>query len=1295
VFGGTLSVHVGSDLTIRSVNQDLEPISERVGIVAPKDPTGAIRAAVAAVNAADGPTKRPAATAGVFMQKGTPVVAWRITFDTHSPPGAWEVLVAARNGTVLSLRNMAREVEGSGLVFNPNPVQSSGNAALADSDDADSATLNDQRVSVTLRNLEGNGRLQGTFCSTAPTSTQARANEPTNTFNYTRNDDRFEEVMSYYWITETQRYIQSLGFTNVNNRVQGMDVNGIPNDNSFYSPGTGDITMGSGGVDDAEDGDVILHEYGHSIQDNQVPGWGATEEGGAMGEGFGDYWAGSHGAAIGGPQSPAWDVFVAKWDAVSYNPGSPAFLRPLNSTKHYPEGLTGEVHDDGEIWSACLWQVRGLVGRTRADTMILEAHFAVSPEGGFEDGANAILEANEALYAGADRSNLRKIFRDRGILSEPTRFNITGQVTASSGLAGVEVRATGPAIAELERGSVPFIPIRDNSTIEDTLEITNTSTIVAVSVGVDITHTYLGDLRVSLVHPDGTAVVLHNQGGSFAGGIHTIYPEQTTPAQPLGVLAGKPLNGTWKLRVQDFAALDEGSLEQWTLTLRYPEGQTTLTTTTDAQGRYGFTNLIPGRWTVEPRSATLNFVPASRAVTLGPDQTGIDFQADANVPTNLTATAVSQTAIALRWRDNSSAETGFKLERRKGTGSYAQIATPATNATSYTDETGLVANTAYTYRLRAVLAGGHSGYSNEATATTLAATPTAPSALTATAVSRSAIHLQWRDNSTTETGFKLERRKEAGSYAQIATPAANATTYSDTTGLVANTEYTYRVRASSAGGDSAFSNEASATTLPTPPTAPSALKAVAQSQTQIHLQWRDNSTNESSFKLERRKGAGSYAQIATPAANATTYNDATGLVANSEYTYRVRASNTGGDSAYSNEAAATTLPNPPTAPSALTATAVSQTAIALRWRDNSTTETGFKLERRKGVGSYAQIATPAVNATTYSDTTGLVVNTTYSYRVRAFNTGGNSAYSNEGTATTLPTLPAAPSTLTAVAQSPAQINLRWRDNSTNESGFKLERRKGVGSYVQIAALIAGAITYSDATGLVANSAYTYRVRAFNAGGNSAYSNEATATTLPTPPAAPSSLTAALASDVAIDLQWRDNSNNESGFKLERKVGNGAFGLLTVAAANAIRFRDGGLAPNTLYTYRVRAFNAGGESATSNEAGATTPRKLGGILVVTPTSINFKKVKVKKTKLATVTLRNASTTERLRVTVTPPAAPFGLPTPPGTAELAPGGTVAVSVSFRPTKKKKYTGKLALTSSDPAHAAVSVSLKGAGK
>ncbi|HYK87865.1 MAG TPA: kelch repeat-containing protein [Acidobacteriota bacterium] len=184
------------------------------------------------------------------------------------------------------------------------------------------------------------------------------------------------------------------------------------------------------------------------------------------------------------------------------------------------------------------------------------------------------------------------------------------------------------------------------------------------------------------------------------------------------------------------------------------------------------------------------------------------------------------------------------------------------------------------------------------------------------------------------------------------------------------------------------------------------------------------------------------------------------------------------------------------APSGLSATSLSSSSIRLAWTDNSNNETSFKVERGTSLsGPFTQIATVNTNVTTYDDS-GLSASTTYAYRLRSSNPGGDSGYSNVASATTQAAVPppSAPTGLTAVTQNSSAIQLAWTDNSTNETGFEVERAAAAaGPFYQIASLGANVTTFTD-SGLVASSTYSYRILAFNSGGNSAYSNVASAKT---------------------------------------------------------------------------------------------------------------------------------------------------------------------------------------------------------
>ena len=147
-------------------------------------------------------------------------------------------------------------------------------------------------ATVQLRNLDGSGYLSAKWVS-VQSSTGTPAYSPTNTFVYDRSADQFEQVMAYFWINQAQEYLQSLGFGStlppVNEQQQQVKVDQYGGDNSYETDKPFRIRYGKGGVDDAEDAEVIVHEYGHAVHNAQVPGFGTSEQAGAIGEAWGDY----------------------------------------------------------------------------------------------------------------------------------------------------------------------------------------------------------------------------------------------------------------------------------------------------------------------------------------------------------------------------------------------------------------------------------------------------------------------------------------------------------------------------------------------------------------------------------------------------------------------------------------------------------------------------------------------------------------------------------------------------------------------------------------------------------------------------------------------------------------------------------------------------------------------------------------------------------------------------------------------------------------------------------------------
>jgi hypothetical protein len=293
------------------------------------------------------------------------------------------------------------------------------------------------------------------------------------------------------------------------------------------------------------------------------------------------------------------------------------------------------------------------------------------------------------------------------------------------------------------------------------------------------------------------------------------------------------------------------------------------------------------------------------------------------------------------------------------------------------------------------------------------------------------------------------------------------------------------------GGAQLWGDLRDAVQAPAQPRAPLNLVATPVSQSRIDLAWTDTSDNEQGFQIER--GTGNPFEdpiiVATLPANTTSWSDV-GLPADTGFGYRVRAFNAAGASLWSNGASAATLAFPPPAPKDLTATAITFQRIDLEWQPVFEADSYEVQQSTDGV-TFTTISRPTA---TQMMIFGLQSSTTYFFRVRAVNSGGESPWSNVASGTTLAeNQPAAPTELRAVALSKSRILLEWRDNSVNETRFEVQRSSGGGTFANVGRTSANAQSFMD-SGLRRSTSYTYRVRACNGNLCSPFSNTASATT---------------------------------------------------------------------------------------------------------------------------------------------------------------------------------------------------------
>lgn len=323
---------------------------------------------------------------------------------------------APSTNSLTALATVASGINGSGLVFDPDPRTAIKSDALTDTS---AATAFDAAYSTkTLKDLtvtSGVYKLSGPYVNI--TNIEAPNTAPSTTTNGVwtakRGNNAFDDTNVYFHLDQNQRYIQSLGFTgtkSIINRPFNVDTDGVNgDDNSHYSGGTNDyLAFGHGCVNDSEDADVILHEYGHGIQANINSSWSGGDTG-AMGEGFGDYWAASYSYSTpnGKTYHPewafSWDGHGACWAGRMLNRTDAKY----NSAKSYGAHVSvtegGITFQSDELWSAPLFQsLVSLVAagkpRENVDKIILEAHFGLGSNIKMPAMASAIVNAANTLF---------------------------------------------------------------------------------------------------------------------------------------------------------------------------------------------------------------------------------------------------------------------------------------------------------------------------------------------------------------------------------------------------------------------------------------------------------------------------------------------------------------------------------------------------------------------------------------------------------------------------------------------------------------------------------------------------------------------------------------------------------------------------------------------------------------------------------------------------------------------------------------------------------------------------------
>lgn len=309
----------------------------------------------------------------------------------------------------------------SGTVFLPDPLTTAGvtyGAPYTDNNDADATEINSQRAQVYFKaTYDGSAslfRLESPYVKITehsnPSIIPVTSINPD--FSFTRAQSGFEDVNVFYHISSFHAYIQSLGFTSLVNYQINADshaLNGQDNSNYNGSSNPPKLNFGEGGVDDAEDADVIIHEYGHAISDDASPNTNFGTERNALDEALGDYLASSYSRSI----NPfkwenvfSWDGHNEFWDG-----------RSSVSTDHYPEDRQNDLYEDADIWSSTMMEIWEDIGRENADAIQLQALYGYATGMNMTDAARLVIQADSMLNNGTYYDAICNRFYNRGLVA--------------------------------------------------------------------------------------------------------------------------------------------------------------------------------------------------------------------------------------------------------------------------------------------------------------------------------------------------------------------------------------------------------------------------------------------------------------------------------------------------------------------------------------------------------------------------------------------------------------------------------------------------------------------------------------------------------------------------------------------------------------------------------------------------------------------------------------------------------------------------------------------------------------
>ena len=555
--------------------------------------------------------------------------------------------------------------------------------------------------------------------------------------------------------------------------------------------------------------------------------------------------------------------------------------------------------------------------------------------------------------------------------------------------------------------------------------------------------------------------------------------------------------------------------------------------------------------------------------------TEIKIDNDVATPTGFAAESATSSSVSLKWDKNANA-SGYEIEQYKG-GKWTQIAKINNSSTVSYNVSGLMAGTAYSFRLKAY----RDNLSSDYVTLNVTTNPNTPTGMKCVAKTSSEIKLQW-DKNTSADGYMIDVY-DGTKWKPIKTFTSNANTSFDIKGLKASLTYKFRMRAYKTFGSVTEYSDAVYLNVNTNPNTPTGMKCVAKTSSDIKLQW-DKNTSADGYMIDVYDGT-KWKPIKTFTSNANTSYDIVGLHAGTTYKFRLRAYKAFGSvteySAYSAEL------NVTTGPSVITGAVLggrAADALRVNWNKNTSAD-GYIVEMYQGE-NWVSVAKITDNSTTTFRKAGLAPSTVYKFRLRAYKIDGKAElYGNYSSMVTARTNPSVITGAVLGGRAADALRVNWSKN-TSADGYIVEMYQGE-NWVRVAKITDNSTTTFKKAGLAPSTVYKFRVRAYKMDGTTAlYGNYSSTVTARTNPSVMTGVKIGGVANDALRVNWNKNASAQ-GYIIEMYQGEKWVRVAKITDNNTTTFRKAGLAKNTTYKFRVKAYYMSGKTALYGNYGSVS------------------------------------------------------------------------------------------------------------